>query len=129
MIFIDTSAWIEYFKNGVPAVVRKVDKGLADEDVAMGDLVFCEILQGIYVEEQRKQVEELLLALPQFEMVGYEMANKSAANYRLLRRKGIAVRKTMDVIIGTFCVEHDMALIHHDRDFEFMAPHIGLKIQ
>ena len=129
MILVDTSAWIEYFRNGVPSVVRKVEKCLGEEDVAIGDLIYCEIMQGIYSETQRKQVEEMFLSLPRFEMVGFEVASKSAANYRLLRSKGVTVRKTIDVIIGTFCVEHDLPLIHHDRDFDLMAAHIGLKIQ
>ena len=129
MILVDTSAWIEYFRNGAPSVVHKVEKSLREEDVAIGDLIYCEILQGIYSESQRKQVEDLLLTLPRFEMVGFEMAEKSAANYRLLRSKGVTVRKTIDVIIGTFCVENDLQLIHHDRDFDLMAKHIGLKFR
>lgn len=129
MILVDTSAWIEYFRDGAPSVVHKVEKSLREEDVAIGDLIYCEILQGIYSESQRKQVEDLLLTLPRFEMVGFEMAEKSAANYRLLRSKGVTVRKTIDVIIGTFCVENDLQLIHHDRDFDLMAKHIGLKFR
>ena len=129
MILVDTSAWIEYFRNGVQSVVHKVEKSLKEEDVAIGDLVYCEILQGIYSEPQRRQVEDLLLTLPRFEMVGFEIANKSAANFRLLRSKGVTVRKTIDVIIGTFCVENDLQLIHHDRDFDLMAKHIGLSLR
>lgn len=129
MILVDTSAWIEYFRNGVPSVARKVEKSLREEDVAIGDLIYCEIMQGIYSELQRKQVEDLLLTLPSFEMVGFEIADASAANYRLLRSKGVTVRKTIDVIIGTFCVENDLLLIHNDRDFDLMAKHIGLKIR
>ena len=129
MILVDTSAWIEYFRDGAPSVVHKVEKSLREEDVAIGDLIYCEILQGIYSESQRKQVEDLLLTLPRFEMVGFEMAEKSAANYRLLRSKGVTVRKTIDVIIGTFCVENDLQLIHHDRDFDLMAKHIGLRLR
>ena len=129
MVLVDTSAWIEYFRNGVPSVVHKVVKSLKEEDVAVGDLIYCEIMQGIHSEPQRKQVEDLLLSLPRFEMVGFEIAGKSAANYRLLRSKGVTVRKTIDVIIGTFCVENDLPLIHHDRDFDLMARHIGLKMR
>ena len=55
-------------------------------------------------------------------------AEKSASNYRLLRSKGVTVRKTIDVLIGTFCAEHGLQLIHHDSDFDLMAKHIGLDI-
>lgn len=129
MILIDTSAWIEYFRNGVPSVARKVDQCLREEDVAIGDLIYCEILQGIYSDTHRRQVEGMLLGLPRFEMVGFESARKAAGNYRLLRTKGVTVRKTIDVLIGTFCAEHDIPLLHSDRDFDLMAPHIGLKIR
>ena len=61
-------------------------------------------------------------------MVGFAIAEKSAANYRLLRSKGVTVRKTIDVLIGTFCVEHGFQLVHNDSDFNLMASHIGLKI-
>jgi len=110
-------------------VVRKMEICLREEDVAIGDLIYCEIMQGIYSDADRRQVDELLSGLPRFEMVGFEMAGKAAANYRLLRTKGVTVRKTIDVLIGTFCAEHNLALVHNDRDFDFMAKHIGLKIR
>ena len=68
----------------------------------------------------------MLLSLPRFDMVGFVTAEKSAANYRLLRSKGVTVRKTIDVLIGTFCADHDLQLIHNDFDFDLMAKHIGL---
>ena len=129
MVLIDTSAWIEYFQGGAPAVVRKVATCLREEDVAIGDLIYCEIMQGLHVESHRRQIDGLLTGLPRFKMVGFEMAAKSAANYRFLRGKGVTVRKTIDVLIGTFCAENDLPLLHHDRDFDLMAGHIGLKIR
>lgn len=61
-------------------------------------------------------------------MIGFTIAEKAASNYRLLRSRGITIRKTIDIIIGTFCVENNFDLIHFDKDFDFMAPVIGLKI-
>lgn len=129
MILIDTSAWIEYFQGGTPSVVHKIETCLREEDVAIGDLIYCEIMQGLYSDADRRQVDDLLSGLPRFEMVGFEMAGKAAANYRLLRTKGVTVRKTIDVLIGTFCAEHDLTLVHNDRDFDLMAKHLGLKIR
>ena len=94
----------------------------------MGDLIYCEVMQGIRSPRERREVSALLLSLPRFEMVGFSMAEKSASNYRLLRAKGVTVRKTIDVLIGTFCAEHGLQLIHHDADFNRMAKHIGLDI-
>ena len=126
MVIVDTSAWIEYFRDGLPRVANKVDLCLEQDLVGIGDLIYCEVLQGIRSPREKSEVSGLLLSLPQFNMVGFNMAEKSAANYRLLRSRGVTVRKTIDVLIGTFCAEHGLQLIHHDSDFDLMAKHIGL---
>lgn len=126
MVMVDTSAWIEFFRGGLPSVVNKVDLCLERDLVGIGDLVYCEVMQGIRSPRAKGEVSTLLLSLPRFEMVGFIMAEKSASNYRLLRSKGVTVRKTIDVLIGTFCAEHGLPLIHHDSDFDLMAKHIGL---
>jgi len=128
MVIVDTSAWIEYLNGTDSSVVAKVDQCLEQDLVAIGDLIYCEIMQGIRSTRQRSQVSSLLLALPQFDMVGFSIAEKSAANYRLIRSKGITVRKTIDVLIGTFCTEHGFQIVHNDSDFDLMAKHIGLDI-
>jgi predicted nucleic acid-binding protein len=128
MVIVDTSAWIEYFRSGLSRVANKVDLCLDQYLVGIGDLVYCEVMQGIRSPRERSEVSGLLLALPQFNMVGFSIAEKSASNYRLLRSKGVTVRKTIDVLIGTFCAEHGFQLIHHDSDFDLMAKHIGLDI-
>lgn len=126
MVIVDTSAWIEYFQDGLPDVADKVDLCLGQDLVGIGDLVYCEVMQGIRSPRESRDVSSLLLSLPRFNMVGFGIAEKSAANYRLLRSKGVTVRKTIDVLIGTFCAEHDIQLIHNDSDFDLMAKYIGL---
>jgi len=128
VVIVDTSAWIEYFRDGEPSVVAKVDRCLEHELVGIGDLIYCEVMQGISSAAERRHVSDLLLSLPRFEMVGFPVAEKAAANYRLLRSRGLTIRKTFDVIIGTFCAEDGLGLVHHDRDFDTMARHIGLQI-
>ena len=128
MVLVDTSAWIEYLRGGIPRVVEKVDQCLEQDLVGIGDLVYCEVMQGIRAPRERSRISALLLSLPQFDMVGFSIAEKSAANYRLLRSKGVTVRKTIDVLIGTFCAEHKLQLVHNDSDFDLMAKHIGLDI-
>jgi len=125
---VDTSAWIEYFRGGLPLIVSKVDLCLEQDLVCIGDLIYCEVMQGIRSPHERSEVSSLLLSLPQFDMVGFRMAEKSASNHRFLRSKGVTVRKTIDVLIGTFCAENGLQLIHHDSDFDLMARHIGLDI-
>ncbi len=128
MVIIDTSAWIEYFGNGNPQIVAKVDQCLAQNLVGIGDLIYCEVMQGIRSPQQRKTVSSLFASLPHFDMVGFQIAEKSAANYRLLRSKGVTIRKTIDVLIGTFCAEKGFDLIHNDSNFNLMARHIGLYV-
>lgn len=128
MVIVDTSAWIEFFRGGMPGVVEKVDQCLEQKLVGIGDLVYCEVMQGIYSSRERTEVASLLLSLPQFNMVGFRIAEKSAANFRLLKSKGVTVRKTIDVLIGTFCAEHGLQIIHNDSDFDLMAKHIGLDV-
>jgi predicted nucleic acid-binding protein len=128
MVIVDTSAWVEYLQDGLAPVVKKVDDCLGQDLVGIGDLIYCEVMQGIRSSQQRGQVSSLLLSLPQFEMVGFGIAEKSAANYRLLRSKGVTIRKTIDVLIGTFCAEHGFQIVHNDSDFTLMAKHIGLDI-
>ena len=128
MVIVDTSAWVEYFRDGVAEVVEKVDRCLDQELVGIGDLIYCEVMQGIRSSDQQAAVSSLLLSLPRFELVGFDMAEKAASNYRLLRSKGLTVSKTMDVLIGTFCAENGLQLVHHDSDFDLMAEHIGLSV-
>ena len=128
MVIVDTSAWIEYFRGGLPDIVTKVDRCLERDLVGIGDLIYCELMQGIRSPRERREVASLLQSLPRFDMVGFSIAGKSAANYRLLRSKGVTVRKTIDVLIGTFCAEHGFQLIHYDSDFRLMAKYIGLDV-
>jgi len=126
MVIADTSAWIEYFRDGSLSVVKALDYCLEYDLVGTGDLIYCEVIQGIKADKERELVASLLQSLPRYEMVGFKIAEKAAHNFRLLRSKGITVRKTIDVLIGTFCAENDFELLHYDRDFTFMAEPIGL---
>jgi predicted nucleic acid-binding protein len=128
VVVVDTSAWIEYFRDGEPSVVRRVERCLDQDLVALGDLIYCEVMQGVRLPRQRREISSLFLSLPHFEMVGFPIAERAAHNYRLLRSCGVTVRKTLDVLIGTFCVENGLPIIHYDRDFDLMAKHIGLAI-
>jgi predicted nucleic acid-binding protein len=89
---------------------------------------YCEIIQGIKQKKERNTVSSLLLSLPRYNMVGFRIAEKAAANYRLLQSKGLTIRKTIDVIIGIFCAENGFTLVHNDKDFDVMAAVINLQL-
>ena len=128
MVIVDTSAWIEYFRDGVPKIVDAVDICLDKNLVGTGDLIYCEVMQGIRKERERDQVSSLLMSLPRFNMVGFQLAEKSAYNYRFLRSQGVTIRKTIDVLIATFCIENGFQLVHNDSDFALMVDPLGLEI-
>ncbi|MCX5758571.1 MAG: PIN domain-containing protein, partial [Candidatus Hydrogenedentes bacterium] len=117
-----------FFRDGAPQVVEVVERCLDRDLAAIGDLVYCEVMQGLRRKREIREISSLFLSLPQFEMVGFGIAERAAHNYRTLRSRGVTVRKTIDVLIGTFCADNNLSIIHHDRDFDLMAEHIGLDI-
>ena len=97
-------------------------------DIVVGDLILMEVLQGARSERHASIIEESMRQFTICPMLGSNIAIKAARNCRLLRERGITVRKTIDVIIGTFCIQEGYALLHDDRDFDPMAEHLGLRI-
>jgi predicted nucleic acid-binding protein len=128
VIVVDTSVWIDYF-NGVPTPqVDLLDELLGRRVLAVGDLILAELLQGFATEQDANRAIRLLEPLEFVEMAGRDVAIQSAAHYRRLRRRGVTVRKTMDMLIGTYCLMHDHEILHADRDFDVLAEHLGLKV-
>lgn len=127
MILVDTSVWIDYFKGVENPQTDLLDASIVQGSVAIGDLIFLEILQGIRSDNEYRQTKHSLLALDQYEMFGKEMAGKCADNYRALRKKGITIQKTADIIIATFCIENSFPLLFLDRDFVPFVAHLGLE--
>ena len=128
MILVDSSVWIGYFNGLETWQVNLLDELLSDVQILMGDLIFTEVLKGFRSDKDFQTVKKYLSCLPFREMVGYDVALKSALNYRTLQKKGVTVRKTIDVIIGTFCIMQDIVLLHDDRDFDSLETHLSLKV-
>jgi predicted nucleic acid-binding protein len=128
VVVVDTSVWIDYLNGANTAQAERLDHLLGERLVVVGDLVLAELMQGFASEDDASQVRRSLEPLPFAEMVGKENALAAAANFRELRRRGVTVRKTIDVLIGTFCLENDLELLHADRDFDAMAEHLGLRV-
>jgi len=127
MILVDTSVWVDYFNGIVNIYTDWLDSALGREPIVIGDLIITEILQGFQNDRDFRTAQSLLENIPFMEMLGKELAIKSAIYYRHLRRKGVTVRKTIDVMIGTFCIHHGIALLHNDRDFDPMEKHLKLR--
>ena len=127
MILVDTSVWIDYFNGNADKHTDALDLALEEGVAAIGDLIFLEILQGFRSDKEYKLAKERLSTLEQYEMFGHLMALKCAENYRALRKKGITIRRTADVIIATFCIENNLPLLFSDKDFKPFVQHLGLQ--
>ena len=127
MIVVDTSVWIDYFNGRATPGTALLDSLLGQQVLAIGDLILAELLQGFDSEAEARRVLGLIEPLEFLEMAGRDIAIRSAANYRQLRRHGITVRKTMDMLIGTYCLVHGHELLHNDRDFDVLSRHLGLR--
>lgn len=128
MILIDSSVWIDYFNGIQTPQTDWLDSSLGNMPIIIGDLILTEVLQGFQSDKDFKTAKDLLFGIPYMAMGGQSLSLQSAINYRYLRKKGITVRKTIDIIIGTFCIQNQLALLHCDRDFDPMVKFLGLEI-
>jgi hypothetical protein len=127
MNLVDSSVWIDYFNGKKTAQTDWLNSSIGNTPIIMGDLILTEVLQGFQSDKDFRIARNLLLRLPFMPMGGQTLALESAANYRLLRKNGVTVRKTIDVMIGTFCIHYKLPLLHDDRDFDPMVNFLGLK--
>jgi predicted nucleic acid-binding protein len=126
VIIVDSSVWIDYFNGTETPETNKLDTLLEVEAIAIGDLILTEVLQGFRSDTEYQTAKDLLTSLTIFEMLGLDIALKSADNYRFLRKRGITIRKTADVIIATFCIQSQNTLLFTDKDFLPFTEHLGL---
>ena len=127
MILVDSSVWVDYFNGRITKETDYLDTCLGTEPVSIGDLILAEVLQGFRKDADYEAAKELMTSLTIYELLRTSLAVKTADNYRVLRRKGITVRKTADTIIATFCIEHGIPLLYSDQDFNPFVKHLGLK--
>ena len=121
MFVVDSSVWIDYF-NGKPSPeTDTLDTALGQELIIVGDIMLAEVLQGFRADRHYRKARDLLLSLSLFNMLNTSIALQSAENYRKLRHIGATVRKTTDCIIATWCIEHELALLHCDRGFSGLS--------
>jgi len=128
MVLVDTSVWVDYFNGLETPRTDRLDQLLGSGRLLTGDLILAELLQGFAKDADYRTARRLLLELPCAELVGRDNALRAADYYRRLRKRGVTVRKTIDVLIGTYCIQHGHELLHADRDFDSMQRHLGLRV-
>lgn len=128
MIFVDSSVWIDYFRGAATPEADRLDLFLGQQELIVGDLVLTEVLQGFDAEKDFRTALGLFDALTIVEVGGRGTALAAARNFRMLRAKGVTVRKTIDTLIATWCIEHQVPLLSSDRDFDPFVEHLGLEL-
>jgi len=126
VILVDSSVWIDYFRGVATPQADRLDALLGVEGLAMGDVVLAEVLQGFVSERDFVDALRLLTSLSVIDIAGQDIAVQAARNYRALRARGVTVRKTIDTLIATRCIESGYSLLYSDRDFDPFVEHLGL---
>ena len=126
MIAVDTSVWIDWINRKETSQVARLNSILNQEEVVVGDIVLLEVLQGARDDLHARRIARMLDDCVHLPMLSKSLAITASSNFRTLRRQGITIRKTPDLIIGTWCIENRVPLLHNDRDFLPMVDHLGL---
>jgi predicted nucleic acid-binding protein len=127
VILVDSSVWIDFFRNQATVQTEWLDRNLGVEGLLVGDLILAEVLRGFKDDRGFNEARRMLGRLQQVSLCGEELAVEAARNFRALRTKGVTVRGTIDVIIATRCLLDDLVLLHSDRDFDAFETHLGLR--
>ena len=128
MILVDTSVWVDHLNDSPTVEVRVFRQLVGRQELIVGDLILCEVLQGLRSDREAALVEQAMRRFNVVSLTNPDLAVRAAANYRFLRGKGVTIRKTIDVLIGTYCIEQGHTLLHADRDFEPMHLYLGLSV-
>lgn len=128
MVIIDTTVWIDYLRGAATPQARWLDIEMDQQRLGITDLILCEVLQGTGSDREFAEVQSALTRLAVFDMGGTELAIAAAQNYRVLRARGRTVRRTIDWLIGTFCLLNGHNLLHNDRDFDAFEEYLGLRV-
>jgi predicted nucleic acid-binding protein len=128
MVIIDSTVWVDYFNGFQTPETDWLDFQLDRQRLGIMPLILCEVLQGLRSERQAAQVKTELLRLEVLDRLTADIAVHAATSYRMLRGRGITVRKTVDLLIASFCIHEQHALLHCDRDFDPFEQYMGLTV-
>ena len=128
MVIVDTTVWVDYLKGASTPEVEWLDRETSRQRLGLLDLMACEVLQGLSTDEEAVRVLSHLRRFEIFQTRGIELAVAAARNYRHLRSQGKTVRRTIDCLIATVCIEQNHALLHNDRDFDAFEELLDLQV-
>lgn len=125
-MLVDSSVWVDFLNGRDSPHTRRLRASLGATEIIVGDLMLCEVLQGLRTEQEAIEVEGWLRRFAIAPIVGEAIAVEAAVNFRRLRAVGVTTRRTIDLLIGTWCIQNRVPLLHNDRDFRPMARYLGL---
>ncbi|MGA8621490.1 MAG: PIN domain nuclease [Candidatus Sulfotelmatobacter sp.] len=128
MVIVDTTVWLDYLRGAENPETRWLDGQLQRQRLGLTDLILCEVLQGVRDQGEFARVYADLSKFHVFSTGGSEFAVAAAQNYRQLRQGGYTVRKTIDCLIATFCLQAKHELLHRDQDFDCFEKALGLRV-
>ena len=128
MVIVDTTVWIDYLRGTENPETHWLDRELQRQRLGLTDLILCEVLQGIGDKNAFARAQDQLLNFEVFQTGGQALAIAAAHNYRDLRERGYTVRKAIDCLIATFCLQSKHKLLHRDRDFDSFEKVLGLQV-
>ena len=128
MVIVDTTVWVDYFRGVRNPETDWLETELDRQRLGLTNIILCEVLQGVHDDVTAADVERRLRKLEVFETGGIELATETARNYRILRARGLTVRKTIDCLIATFCIRSGHSLLHRDRDFDPFETYLELSV-
>lgn len=128
MVIVDTTVWVDYLRGTQNPETDWLNREIDRQRLGLTDMILCEVLQGIRDDRSFIQVHRALRRFEIFQTGGAELALATARNFRRLRVQGYTVRKTIDCLIATFCMERGHSLLHRDRDFDPFEQLMGLSV-
>ncbi len=128
MVIVDSTVWVDLFSGRQNDRTAWLKSEIGEQRIGLIDLILCQVLQGVRTDAVFRKVKRDRMEFEVFDSGGVALAVASAENYRMLRANGVTVRKTIDCVIATFCLEEGHALLHNDRDFEPFEKHLGLRV-
>jgi len=126
VILVDSSVWIDYFRGVVTPHTNRLDTLLGVDLIGIPGVALTEVLQGFDRERDFEGALRALTSLTIIDVGGRDTAIQAARNFRLLRARGVTIRKTIDTLIATRCIEGGFALLYNGRDFDPFVTHLGL---
>ena len=128
MVIVDTTVWVDYLRGTDTPHTAWLEREIERRRLGLTDMILCEVLQGVPDERAALATRREMLKFHVFTTGGVELATSAALNYRTLRSRGFTIRRTLDCLIATFCLNNQHALFHNDRDFDPFERELGLQV-